>query len=83
MIASLKSLHSFGYLHRDIKPDNFLVDLQDNSKIYLIDLGLIKKYVDEKGEHFPFREGLKLCGTPRYLYFHLKKIRFAQCSFWL
>lgn len=65
MLDSIQILHDLGYLHRDIKPDNFLMDIYDSSKIYLIDYGLIKKYIDDQGNHIPFRKDLKLCGTPR------------------
>lgn len=35
-------MHSHGYIHRDIKPNNIVVG--NNHKIYLIDYGLAKKY---------------------------------------
>lgn len=49
MINCLKIIHSLGYIHRDIKPDNFLMDTQNHLKVYLIDFGLAKKYIDESG----------------------------------
>ena len=36
----LKDLHSIGFVHNDLKPDNILVDKQAGSVIYLIDFGL-------------------------------------------
>ena len=45
MILSLKSIHELGYIHRDIKPDNFILDLNNPKRIYLIDFGLVKKYI--------------------------------------
>jgi len=64
MLESLKTIHSIGYVHRDIKPDNFLIDCQDPYKIYMIDFGLVKKYIHEN-KHIEFKSGKKLCGTPR------------------
>jgi len=41
VLECVAGLHKLGYLHRDIKPDNFRV--KDN-KVFLIDLGSSKKY---------------------------------------
>jgi len=40
MILGVKELHNMGFLHRDIKPDNFLID--KNGHIKLADFGLAK-----------------------------------------
>lgn len=40
MILAVFSLHSLGYIHRDLKPDNFLVDSKGHLK--LTDFGLSK-----------------------------------------
>jgi casein kinase 1 len=40
MIETLEYIHSRGYIHRDMKPDNFLVGRGKNSgRIFLIDYG--------------------------------------------
>ncbi|KAH9260238.1 hypothetical protein BASA81_001407 [Batrachochytrium salamandrivorans] len=40
-ILAIEAVHSLGYIHRDIKPDNFLLDARGHIK--LTDLGLCKK----------------------------------------
>ena len=47
LVSRLEYIHSKNYLHRDIKPDNFLVGRGNkNTSIYAIDFGLVKKYKD-------------------------------------
>lgn len=55
-------------LHRDIKPDNFLIGSSKHQNlIYLIDFGLAKRFRDIKtGDHIPYKEGKDLTGTVRY-----------------
>jgi serine/threonine protein kinase len=55
-------------LHRDIKPDNFLIGIgRKKYMVYMIDLGLAKRYKDPKtGEHIPYRDNKNLTGTARY-----------------
>ena len=68
IVTRLEYIHSKNLLHRDIKPDNFLIG-RGNKKniIYAIDFGLSKKFRDSKtGLHIPYRDGKDLTGTARY-----------------
>eukprot|EP01028_Stygiella_incarcerata_P014511 TRINITY_DN975_c0_g4_i4.p1 TRINITY_DN975_c0_g4~~TRINITY_DN975_c0_g4_i4.p1 ORF type:complete len:617 (+),score=114.41 TRINITY_DN975_c0_g4_i4:253-2103(+) len=67
MVGLLEAVHKVGYLHRDVKPENFLAGLGSNSnRIYVIDFGLSKAYV-LNSIHIPCITGKRgLTGTARY-----------------
>ncbi|XP_051116120.1 uncharacterized protein LOC127241229 [Andrographis paniculata] len=68
MISRIEFIHSRSFLHRDIKPDNFLMGLERRTnQVYAIDFGLAKKYRDSRThQHIRYRENKNLTGTARY-----------------
>ena len=74
MLQRIENVHTRQFLHRDIKPENFLIGTSANAyKIYIIDFGLAKRYIQKDGTHLPYRDGKSLTGTARYasIYTHL------------
>ena len=66
-INIIENIHKKGVLHRDIKPDNFMIKENNGvSKLYIIDFGLAKIYLSDNKNHIEERNDRKLVGTVKY-----------------
>jgi casein kinase I homolog HRR25 len=65
-LKRIETLHKHNYVHRDIKPDNFITDLSGKN-VYIIDFGLSKEYRNPTTlVHRPIRTDKNLTGTARF-----------------
>jgi serine/threonine protein kinase len=65
IIKRIETLHEHCLIHRDIKPSNFLFNVETN-KVYLIDFGFCKKYMDDSG-HIPLRQISNIIGSVNFV----------------
>ncbi|KAG2061506.1 kinase-like protein, partial [Suillus hirtellus] len=68
LLSHLEHIHSYNYIHGDIKPQNVLLGLGDLSQtLFVVDFGIAKKYWNAATEtHIPFRQGRCLTGMPAF-----------------
>ncbi|KAJ1368896.1 hypothetical protein KIN20_030250 [Parelaphostrongylus tenuis] len=68
-LEAIEELHWAGFLHRDVKPGNFAIgraETGDIRKLYILDFGMCRKYVDKNNVMLQPRKKAPFRGTPRY-----------------
>jgi serine/threonine protein kinase len=69
----LDNIHNSFVLHRDIKPQNFMIK---NNELFLIDFGFSTFYIGDDKQHLPMKntdkdedikEHVNIIGTPKYI----------------
>ncbi|KAJ6694639.1 CASEIN KINASE-RELATED [Salix koriyanagi] len=74
-LSILEKMHSRGYVHGDVKPENFLLgqpSTAQEKKLFLVDLGLATKWKDSStGQHVEYDQRPDMFrGTVRYASVH-------------
>jgi len=60
----IESIHKLYILHRDIKPQNFMLK---GGELFIIDFGFSAFYVDGSSNHVPIKTIENIIGTPKYV----------------
>ncbi len=68
LIGMFENIHTNMVIHRDVKPDNFMIK---NGNIYLIDFGFSMFYIQEDGYHIENEISDILTGTPKYISYNI------------
>lgn len=68
MISCVEFLHNKNFIHRDIKPHNFVMGRgRTAGQVFIIDYGLAQLYRDQDTHtHIAYSEGRRLSGTAKY-----------------
>ncbi|KRY49534.1 Dipeptidyl peptidase family member 6 [Trichinella britovi] len=66
-LEALQDMHSAGYLHRDVKPENFAIGNEPNSRqLFILDFGMSRQFVNNEHVH---RKPRAKCGFRGTLFY--------------
>lgn len=70
LIELLENIHKHYVVHRDIKPDNFMLD--EDNELHMIDFGMASIYTDNN-QHIPYLKGSReyVMGSHRFMSYHI------------
>lgn len=83
LIDRIEFCHSKGLIHRDVKPNNFVLGIGKSARrAYLIDFGLSTRYWKPgTRQHIDYEDGKRLTGTARCVgETGLVKLPFEVCA---
>eukprot|EP00826_Nyctotherus_ovalis_P044611 TRINITY_DN4827_c0_g6_i1.p1 TRINITY_DN4827_c0_g6~~TRINITY_DN4827_c0_g6_i1.p1 ORF type:complete len:408 (+),score=117.08 TRINITY_DN4827_c0_g6_i1:328-1551(+) len=68
VLTKIEYVHSKNFVHRNVKPENFLIGINDkSSRIQIVGFGSAKRYKDVKTRHHvSYKETKSFIGTARY-----------------
>lgn len=75
MLLILERLHSYGFVHCDVKPSNFLLQKKSIGGLVLIDFGLSSRYKNENGKHIDSKSSDGFRGTLKYASINIHKLQ--------
>jgi len=70
MLRCIQSVHKCGLIHRDIKPQNFLLSI-DNTRVYIVDFGISTPYINNKKHHKPLTHHDSAIGTIDFISYYV------------
>lgn len=68
LITLMQTIHELHVIHRDIKPDNFMVK---NGELFLIDFGLAHVYIDQESNRIENTQQTEITGNIRFCSYYV------------
>ncbi|KAL4462616.1 hypothetical protein ABPG74_000446 [Tetrahymena malaccensis] len=67
LLTIMEQIHDAGYIHRDLKPENMMMGKGKDDRLYVVDFGMSKAYINmQTKEHIEPKALRQFVGTYRY-----------------